>query len=84
MNGDRCRLACFLDDGDGLWTRDIDFPCFPYPGLLVGSMRVRTVSVCQGDLDGDGDIEVELERCHSEPMSNMDYDILREQGWKRS
>jgi hypothetical protein len=73
-------LTCFKQsyDRQGLWRRKIVFPCFPFPGLEVGSHKVVTVSVCQGDLDGEGEIQVHLD----DAVKNEEA-ILEGHGWRR-
>ena len=66
----------FADPQGGFWERKIDLPCFPFPGLIIGSgFKVKEVSVCQGCLDGSGGIEVEITPGH------LDAAILVRQGW---
>lgn len=72
------RLRCTILVGDYVFlARDVTFPCFPYPGLHVGAHQVARVLVCQGDLDGEGDIEVEFKR-----WPDGDEGLLRGLGWQ--
>jgi hypothetical protein len=70
------RLKCFIESEGGHWEREVTFPCFPYPGLFVGWHEVEEVFVCQGDLDGKGDIEVKFKKAPKDTAN-----ILKSQGW---
>lgn len=75
------RFLCVVPDnrtkGGTFWRREVVFPCFPYPGLVVGSLgRVKEVHACQGDLDGGGSVEV-----HFAPNC-LHPDILETHGWE--
>lgn len=72
------RLRCWKNaESGGYWLREITFPFPPFPGMSVGCHTVKEVFVCQGDLDGEGTIEVQL---NDAPKSHEA--ILEDQGWK--
>lgn len=72
-------IQCFVQnrDREEFFTRGIVFPFTPYPGLFVGAHRISRVSVCQGNLDGGGEVHVELE-----PVDDDHASMLRRQGWR--
>ena len=71
-----CVMYSKLDE-TGWWSRRVTFPCFPYPGLIVGANHVvKKVFVCQGSLDGKPDTtEVLMNRTGQPPR------ILESHGW---
>lgn len=74
-------FTCSLELSDGtVLKRKIVFPdgCFPYPGMGVGSHTVKKVNVCQGDLDGSGQVIVEFKRKDASDRVTFDR-----QGWKK-
>jgi hypothetical protein len=72
------RLKCFKEDSaGGVWDRHIVFPFPPFPGMCVGSHVVKAVFVCQGDLDGLGDVSVQME-----DVEQNEEAILKHHGWK--
>lgn len=72
------RLRCFKNDpSGGCWVRHVTFPFPPYPGLCVGSHVVKEVFVCQGELDGTGDVEVRLD-----DAKEGEEGILEMHGWE--
>jgi hypothetical protein len=72
------KIRCWIDRKDGFWSRDVEFPFTPFIGMVVGAeMVVVQVLVCQGDLDGKGEVEVRLE-------SDAEFDeFLPLHGWRR-
>ena len=73
------KLKCVKDgyEGGTFWTRDVEFPFPPFPGMVVGCHVVKEVQVCQSNLDGQGDIEV-----HLEPAERGEDRILEDNGWE--
>lgn len=76
------RLKCWMKDHNanvsGYWSREITFPCFPYPGLVVGCHTVKKVYVCQGGLDGGPKAEISVWM----KATTANHKILEAQGWK--
>lgn len=74
------RLPCYLEWRSGLWQREITFPFPPFPGMIVGGgLVVDQVIVCQGSLDGDGEVKVRLKDQYHETETNKW--IMEGQGW---
>ena len=77
------KLGCWVTVKDSggrsysRYSRDVVFPCFPYPGLIVGAFTVKSVEVCQGNLDGSGSISVQFRR-----VDRSHGNLLESQGWK--
>jgi hypothetical protein len=75
------RLVCRMKDVNspgGFWCREITFPCFPYPGLIVGHGKVKSVHVCQGGFDGGPKAGIEVRMKKTETPA----EVLEAQGWK--
>jgi hypothetical protein len=48
-------------NGEGFWERMIEYPFPPHKGLIVGGVgKIKKVCVCQGGLDGTGEVTVQL------------------------
>ena len=71
------QLHSWLELDGEQWSRQITYPFPPFPGMLVGARSVKAVLVCQGNLDGRGFAEVELNPCSSESAA-----MLKNQGFQ--